>query len=376
MPDFIPGLAGVPAVRSAVSSIDGDAGILEYRGIRIETLAERSSYEEVAYLLLHGRLPRKTELEAFSDELGQHRVVSERVLDLIRRFPPAAHPMDALQAAAASLGMDHGNGDYSSESARLQQAVNLIAKMPSIVAAFQRCRNRLEPVPPDASLGHAADFLRMMTGAEPDALVARIMDTCLVVHADHAISASTFVSRVTASTGASPYAVLVAAIGALSGPLHGGANERVLHQLRTIGSPSRVRGFVAETLAGRRKIMGLGHPEYRTKDPRARTLQTLARTMFEAMGPSGLYDIAVELETVAEEVLSPKGIYPNVDFYSGIVYDRLGIPGDLFTPIFAVSRTAGWMAHWLEQMEENRLFRPKHVYDGLRAQEYVPIAQR
>jgi citrate synthase len=376
MNDFVPGLAGVPAARSAVSFIDGEAGILEFRGIRVETLAEKSSYEEVAYLLLFGRLPKEAELKAFSEELNTHRAVSRAAGELIRRYPAKGHPMDAMQAAVAALAMDHPSVDYSQETERTRQAIHIIAKMPTIVAAFQRARNGLEMVPPDMSLGHAADFLHMLTGAIPDALSARIMDACLVVHADHTMAASTFAARVTASTGASPYAVLGTAIGALSGPLHGGANERVLIQLRAIGSPSRVRNFVAETLKKQQKIMGLGHRVYKTKDPRAYIIQDLAHKLFEKKGKSDIYDIAVELEAVAKETLAVKGIYPNVDFYAGIVYDRLGIPADIFTPIFAISRTAGWMAHWLEQMRDNRLFRPKQVYDGPRAQAYVPIADR
>lgn len=376
MSEFVPGLAGVPAARSAVSFIDGEAGILEYRGIRVETLAEKSTYEEVAYLLVYGRMPTGAELKAFSAAMHTHRFLSKDVLEIIRRFPPTAHPMDALQTAVASLGMDRPSIDYSREDIREEEALRIIAKMPAIVAAFERLRKGAKAVAPDSSLGHAADFLHMLTGTVPDELSARVMNACLVVHADHTMAASTFVGRVTGSTGASPYAVVCAAVGALSGPLHGGANERVLLQLRTIGSPSRVREFVTDMLERQQKIMGLGHRVYRTKDPRAHIIQDLAQKLFATKGKSDVYDIALELEAVAKEMLSTKGVYPNVDFYAGIVYDKLGIPSDLFTPIFAVSRAAGWMAHWLEQMRDNRLFRPKQVYEGLRNQEYVPIGER
>jgi citrate synthase len=374
--DYVPGLAGVPAARSAVSFIDGEAGILEYRGIRVETLAVQSNYEEVAYLLLFGKLPTEAELKGFSDELNTARRVPGDLLDLIRKFPAVAHPMDALQTSVAALGMDRPNLNYSRESVRIEESLSIIARLPTIVAAFHRSREGLQPIEPDTSLGHAADFLRMVTGEVPDELSARVMDACLIIHADHTMNASTFTARVTASTGASPYAVVSAAVGSLSGSLHGGANERALTQLRKIGSKSDVRDFVTEMLGKREKIMGLGHRVYKTKDPRARILQGLTKELFEKRGRSDVYDIAIELENVAKELLSKKGIYPNVDFYSGIVYDRLGVPGDLFTPIFAVSRSAGWLAHWLEQMDDNRLFRPRQIYEGRRDEPYVSIGDR
>jgi citrate synthase len=376
MPEYVPGLAGVPAARSAVSFIDGEAGVLEYRGIRVETLSEQSRYEEVAYLLLFGSLPTDAELKDFSDELNAARGVSADLLDVIRRFPAVAHPMDALQTGIALLGTDRPNLDYSRGGVRREEAINIVAKFPTVVAAFHRARQGLPPVEPDNSLGHAADFLRMVTGEVPDEFSARVMDACLIVHADHTMNASTFTARVTASTGASPYSVASAAVGSLSGALHGGANERVLNQLRRIGSKSKVRDFVIEMLAKKEKIMGLGHRVYKTKDPRAHILQGLTKELFERKGKSDVYETALALEEVADEMLSSKGVYPNVDFYSGIVYDRLGIPSDLYTPIFAVARSAGWMAHWLEQMTDNRLFRPTQVYEGARDIEYVPIGDR
>lgn len=376
MPDYVPGLAGVPAARSAISFIDGEAGVLEYRGFSVEKLAEHSTYEEVAYLLLFGELPSEAELKAFSDDLNTARGFSSELLDVIRRFPGVAHPMDALQTGMGVLGMDRPNLDYTREAVRIEEAIHIIARMPAVVAAFHRCRQGLAPIEPDNSLGHAADFIRMVTGDDPDELSARVMDASLIVHADHTMNASTFAARVTASTGASPYAVVSAAVGSLSGSLHGGANEAVLIQLRKIGSPAKVRAFMTEMLDGKQRIMGLGHRVYRTKDPRAHMIQRLANELFERKGKSDVYAIAIELEKVADELLSAKGIYPNVDFYSGIVYDKMGIPLDLFTPIFAVARAAGWMAHWLEQMTDNRLFRPKQIYEGLRNRDYVPVGER
>ena len=376
MPEYVPGLAGVPAARSAISFIDGEAGVLEYRGFLVEKLAEQSTYEEVTYLLLYGELPSATELKAFSDDLNTARSISTELLTVIRGFPSVAHPMDALQTSMSALGLDRPNLDYTREGVRIDEAIHIIARMPTAVAAFHRCRQGLALIEPDNSLGHAADFVRMVTGEDPDPLSARVMDAALVVHADHTMNASTFAARVTASTGASPYAVVSSAIGSLSGALHGGANEAVLIQLRKIGSPAKVREFMTDMLARKQKIMGLGHRVYRTKDPRAHILQRLANELFEEKGKSDVYDTAIELEKIAEELLSAKGIYPNVDFYSGIVYDKLGIPLDLFTPIFAVSRAAGWMAHWLEQMTDNRLFRPKQIYEGLRDRDYVPMDER
>jgi citrate synthase len=284
--------------------------------------------------------------------------------------------MDALQTAISALGMFASQVDYSNHEAREAKSLEIIAITPTIIAAFHRLRHGLEPLEPDTSLGHAADFLRMATGEAPDQLSARVMDVCLILHADHTMNASTFTARVTASTGASPFALTSAAVGSLSGPLHGGANERVLHLLNEIGSPAKVRDIIPQMIEKKQKIMGLGHRVYKTKDPRATVLQGLATEVFKARGKSKIYDIATELESVAKELLADKGIYPNVDFYSGIVYDKLGIPTDLFTPVFAVARCAGWLAHWLEQMNDNRIFRPRQIYDGDHDIAYTDIADR
>ncbi len=376
MPEYVPGLEGVPAARSSISFIDGEKGILEYRGIRVEALAAHSNFEEVAHLLIYGRLPTAPELKAFSERLTSARKIPVELSELIARFPKTAHPMDALQAGVSALGMIDGGADFSDPQVREDRAIRIISQVATIVGTFHRHRIGQERLEPDTSLRHGADFLRMVTGETPDALSARIIDACLVLHADHTMNASTFTARVTASTGASPYSVVCSAVGSLSGPLHGGANERVLIQLREIGSPSRVREVVTEMISEKRKIMGLGHRVYRTKDPRATILQGLTVELFEEKGKSDAYGIALELEKVAGELLGSKGIYPNVDFYSGIVYDKLGIPTDLFTPIFAVARAAGWMAHWLEQMSDNRIFRPRQVYEGERDSAYTPIQDR
>jgi citrate synthase len=244
------------------------------------------------------------------------------------------------------------------------------------VAAFHRLRHGDEAIPPRDDLGHAANFYHMLTEHEPSPAVARVLDACLVLHAEHTMNASTFSARVTASTLANPYTVVSAAIGTLTGPLHGGANEEVLVMLDEIGSPDNVRPWLDDAVAHKKKIMGLGHRVYKVKDPRATVLQELAENVFAETGRPKLYALAVELERAAAAVLGPKGIYPNVDFYSGIVYESLGIPRDLFTPIFAISRVAGWLAHWLEQLKNNRIFRPEQVYVGKHDVPYVPLEQR
>lgn len=375
--EYVPGLAGVPATRSKIGLIDGQAGRLYYRGYDIQTLANESTFEEVAYLLLVGRLPKQTELDDFVTELRSHRRLKYRVIDLLKCLPESGHPMDALVAAMSSVGMFYPHSIMDSPEKRWGAAIRILTKMPTIVAAFHRIRSGDEPVRPRDDLGHAANFVYMLTEQEPDPLVAKVMDAALILHAEHGMNASTFAARVTGSTLADPYAVISAAIATLAGPLHGGANEDVLDTLRSIpGGVSGVRGWATEQVANKRKVAGFGHRVYKVKDPRAVNLQRLAGQVFDRFGTTPLYDIAVELEKVMGELVGGKGVYPNVDFYSGIVYEKMGIPIDLFTPIFAIARTAGWLAHWLEQLEDNRIFRPSQVYEGDADLKYVPIEQR
>ncbi len=376
MIEYIPGLEKVPAAESSISFIDGEKGILEYRSIRIEDLAAHSTFEEVAFLLLNGRLPVEAELADFTRRVARARTLSKDLQEVVKRTPKDAHPMSALQTAVAAVGMVTEHKNIYEEKVREECAVDFIGKFPSLVAAIHRVRNGKSIVEPDPSLTVAADFLHMLSGDKPDPNKARALDICLILHADHTMNASTFTARVTASTECQPAAAISAAVGSLSGPLHGGANEAVLHMLQEIGSKDRVAPWFEKKLAGKEKIMGMGHRVYKTKDPRATILQGLARDLFDKFGSSPLYDIAVELEQMAIEKLGPRGIYPNVDFYAGIVYNRLAIPTDLFTPIFAVSRVAGWSAHWMEQMRHNRLFRPTQVYQGSHEVAYVPMAKR
>jgi citrate synthase len=375
---FRPGLADVPAAESAVSFIDGKRARLEYRGIAVETLARESCFEETAWLLLKGDLPTQRELAAFDDELRHHRRIKYKLLDLIKCLPETGHPMDALQAGVAAMGMYYPSRDVTNARGNWESVVRLIAKLPTIVAAFHRLRKGDEALRPRDDLGHAANFYYMLTEREPSPAVAKVLDACLILHAEHTMNASTFSARVTGSTLANPYTVVSAAVGTLTGPLHGGANEEALEMLDEIGTLENVRPWLENAVAAKRKVMGFGHRVYKVKDPRATVLQELAENAFAESGRPRQYDMAVELERLAADLptFGAKGVFPNVDFYSGIVYQSLGIPRDLFTPIFAVSRVVGWLSHWLEQLKNNRIFRPEQVYVGKHDVPYVPLQKR
>jgi citrate synthase len=373
---LVPGLAGIPAAESAISYIDGQVGILEYRGFPIEVLAEKSTYEETCWLLLHGRLPNQAELASFEEKLVAQRALPKVVLDLVAALPKDGHPMAALQAGYAALGMALSDCDVSDSAQREEAYSRLIAATPVLVAAFSRARQGKDIVASDDSLSTAANFLWMLNGEKPEALVAHVLDVALILHADHTMNASTFTARVVASTESDPYSVCASAIGSLKGPLHGGANERVLVMLDSIGSAEAAPAWLENQLAVKGKIMGFGHRVYKTKDPRSTILQGLARDMFDKFGSTPIYDTALKLEAEVLTRLGDKGIYPNVDFFSGIVYQKMGIPTDVFTPIFAISRVAGWLAHWDEQMQDNRIFRPGQIFTGHHDGVYTPIAER
>ena len=374
--EFKPGLEGVPATLSSISYVDGQKGLLEYRGISIEELAVKSSFLETSYLLIWGVLPTKEELEAFEHEIRYHRRIKYRIRDMMKCFPERGHPMDALQASAAALGLFYSRRALANPAYIREAVVRLLAKIPTMVAAFQQMRRGNDPVRPRDDLDYSANFLYMLNEQEPDPLLARIFDTCLTLHAEHTINASTFSAMVTASTLTDPYGVIASAVGTLAGPLHGGANEEVIEMLEQIGSVENVRPFVEKSVANKDKIMGFGHRVYKVKDPRATILQRLAEQLFENFGRDDYYDIAVELEEVVEEKLGHKGIYANVDFYSGLVYRKMGIPIDLFTPVFAIARVAGWLAHWKEQLEANRIYRPTQIYTGTHGVPYIAIEER
>ena len=371
-----PGLDGVPATQSSICDIDGEQGLLTYRGYPMQDLAANSSFLETAFLLIWGELPSREQLINFEQAVQMHRRVSFRVRDMMKCFPASGHPMDALQSSAASLGLFYSRRAIDDPQYIYDAVVRLIAKIPTMVAAFQLIRKGQDPIQPRDDLAYSANFLYMLTEREPDPLAARIFDRCLMLHAEHSLNASTFSARVTASTLTDPYAVVASAVGTLAGPLHGGANEDVLAMLEEVGSPDNAGAFLDEAMAAKRKVMGFGHREYKVKDPRAVILQALVEEMFDRFGHDDLYDVARAIEREAESRLGPKGIYPNVDFYSGLVYRKLGIPRDLFTPVFASARVAGWLAHWREQLGANRIFRPSQIYSGSQPRSWAPMEQR
>jgi citrate synthase len=373
-----PGLADVPAAESAVSFIDGKRARLEYRGIAVEVLARESCFEETAWLLLKGSLPTQKQLADFDEQLRQRRRLPYKVLDLLKCLPESGHPMNALQTGVAALGAFYPARDVANDASNWEAALRLIAGVPTIVAAHHRLRNLDEAVAPREDLDHAGNFYHMLFGRDPSPAVRKVLDACLILHAEHTMNASTFSARVTGSTLADPFAVICSAVGTLSGPLHGGANEEVLEMLEAIGSVENVRPWLDANRARdpKFKVMGFGHRVYKVKDPRATVLQDLAENVFAESSRPKHYEMALELERAAEGVYGPKGVYPNVDFFSGTIYQSLGIPRDLFTPIFAVARVAGWLAHWLEQLQNNRIFRPEQVYVGKTDVPYVPLSQR
>lgn len=374
--EYKPGLEGIPVAQSSISHVDGQKGILEYRGINIEELAQQSNFLETTYLLIWGKLPTKEELDSFQSEITAHRRIKYHIRDMMKCFPESGHPMDALQTSAAALGLFYSRRALAKEEYIRDAVVRLLAKIPTMVAAFAQMREGNDPIKPSDHLNYSANFLYMLTEKEPEPLEARIFDVSLMLHAEHTMNASTFSAMVTSSTLTDPYAVIASAVGTLAGPLHGGANEEVLLMLEEIGSVENVRPYIDDCIANKKKIMGFGHRVYKVKDPRAKILQQLAERLFELTGYDEYYEIALEVEKVVTERLGHKGIYANVDFYSGLVYRKLGIKPDLFTPMFAISRVAGWLAHWKEQLAVNRIFRPTQVYVGERNMSYVPIEKR
>lgn len=385
MNEYVPGLEGVPATKSNISFIDGEKGVLAYRGYPIEQLAEHSTFEETALLLLDGQLPVAAELAAFDAELRNNRRVKYNIAAIMKSLPATGHPMEMLQTAVASLGMFYPGSERLTGPNAWQDldyihgmSVKIIARMATLVAMWEHIRNGYDPIAPRTDLTYAQNFLYMMNGREPDPLIAKMFDTCLVLHAEHTINASTFAALVAGSTLATPSAVVASAVGTLFGPLHGGANERVVEMLEEIGSPEKVKLWLDAKLAAKEKIWGMGHREYKVKDPRAVILQRLVEKLAEHRGGkmSRLFDTALALEEAASARLAEKGVYPNVDYYSGILYAEMGFPTDQFTSIFAVARAAGWLAHWREQLRYNRIFRPTQMYTGEGLRHYQPITDR
>lgn len=374
--EFSRGLEGVIAAESALTYIDGQKGILAYVGIPIEELAEHSTFEETVFLLLHQRLPNRAELQKFSEELASQRPLPPQVLQILRALPPQVAPMSLLRTAISVLGhFDPQSDDISSEALRAK-ALKMIAQLATLTAAIGRLRRNQEPIAPDLSLSHSANFLYMLTGKKPDPAAARVFDVVLILQADHEFPASTFASLVVASTLSDSYSAISAALGALKGPLHGGASEQVVRMILQIGDPNRAQHYITEKLARHERIMGFGHRVYKTYDPRARILKRYLQKLVEQGRDSWLFEIAQIVEKTVIETLGAKGIFPNVDFYSGTVCYSLGIEPELLTPIFAVSRVAGWMAHIIEYVADNRLFRPTTRYVGPPLGSYVPLEKR
>jgi citrate synthase len=380
---YIPGLAGVPAKESEISFIDGQKGILTYRGYNIMELAEHSSFEETTLLLLFGDLPTQDEFNAFDKALKESRRVKFNIRNIMENLPATTHPMHMLQVVVASLASFYPSTEYMKGGTENQDYINdvtvkIISHMGTLVAMWEHMRNGFEPIEPRKDLSYAENFLYMVTGEEPDPDWARLLDACFILHAEHTINASTFTTMVTGSTLANPCSVISSAIASLSGPLHGGANQKVIEMLEEIGTPENVRPYIEDRLKNKKVIWGMGHREYKTKDPRAKILQKLSDTLLKkkkgTLSPA--FSTAVEVEKVCEELLAHKGVYPNVDFYSGILYKEMGFDAGLFTPIFAVARSAGWMAHWREQLQANKIFRPTQLYTGAGNACYIPIEKR
>ncbi|WP_274364895.1 citrate synthase [Paenibacillus thermotolerans] len=365
------GLEGIVATTSSVSSIID--GVLTYRGYNIDDLAENASYEEVVYLLWHGKLPNKAELEKLVDDLSSNAPVPQQIIDQISSCPKGANSMAVLRSAVSALALFDEEANDMSIEANLKKAVRLQAKLPTIIAAFSRIRQGLEPVAPKAKAKVAENFLYMLTGKEPEKIAIEALDKALVLHADHELNASTFAARVTVATLSDIYSGVTSAIGALKGPLHGGANEAVMAMLEEIGSPENLEKYIQDKLDNKEKIMGFGHRVYKNGDPRAKHLQKMSYELGKLTGNMKWYDMSVKIEEI---VTGAKGLKTNVDFYSASVYTALEIPRDLFTPIFAISRVSGWTAHILEQYENNRLIRPRAEYVGPTDQKVIPIEKR
>jgi 2-methylcitrate synthase len=371
---FKEGLEDVVAADSSICYIDGDRGVLSYRGIDIHDLADKSTFEEVCFLLWEGRLPRREELEETRRKVGQERTLPTEMLELLSSLVPHLTPMDALRTMVSALAETDPDVRDMSPAANHRKSVRLTGQVATIVAAHHRLREGQPLVEPDLSLGHAEDFLRMLNGAKPTAEAVRAFDMALVLHADHELNASTFAARVTAATLADMHSAITSAIATLKGPLHGGANEAVIRMLLEIGSLDRVDDYIHSKLAAKEKIMGFGHRVYHTEDPRATHLRQMSKTLAESSGETRWYDMSRRIEKMINE---EKKLNSNVDFYSASVYYMLGIPPDLFTAIFAVSRVSGWTAHVLEQYENNRLIRPRAEYIGPEyPQPYVPVEAR
>ncbi|PLS79881.1 MAG: citrate synthase [Chloroflexi bacterium] len=368
------GLEGIIAAKTSISYIDGQNGRLFYQGIEINQLAEHSTFEETVYLLWHGQLPTEAQLAEQDRQLKSQRNIPPELVAILRQLPKDATPMEVIRTATSAMSAFEPNSDDTSHQALVEFASCLTASMPTVVAAWQRIRQDKEVLEPRDDLSHAANFLYMLNGEVPNETAARVLDIALILHADHGLNASTFAARVTASTLSDMYSAITSAIGALKGPLHGGANEQVMRMLTEIKTPERVVEWLDNAMAQKQKIMGFGHRVYRADDPRALILRSIAKDVGEANNDPQWYQMSELIEQRMGELKPNLPI--NVDFYSASTYHVLGIPSDMFTPIFTISRVAGWTAHVIEQIAHNRIMRPESLYTGPMDVPYVPIAER
>jgi citrate synthase len=383
---YDPAFMNTASCRSAITFIDGDKGILEYRGYPIEQLAERSSYLEVAYLLIHGELPSKAQLGAWTHEITIHTFVHENVKEFIQGFRYDAHPMGMLLASVGALSTFYPEANQiKNPQLRYEQIIRLLAKMPTLAAFAYRHNRGMPYVYPDNDLSYAGNFLGMLFKIaelkyQPDPRVEKALDVLFILHADHEQNCSTSAVRGVGSSQVDPYSALAAGVGALYGPLHGGANEQVLRMLHRIERTENIPGFIEGVKAGDERLMGFGHRIYKNYDPRAKIIKKAAMDVFEVMGTNPYLDIALELEKIAleDEYFIERKLYPNVDFYSGLIYEALGMPVEMFPVLFAIGRTSGWIAQWLEMIEddEQKIARPRQIYTGARTRDYVPMELR
>ena len=368
------GLEGVVATTSSICYIDGEQGVLAYRGIDIHELADNSTFEEVCHLLWFGKLPTRNELRELRDRMAEERKLDASIIHRLHLAPKHALPMDVLRTIVSALSFYDPEEKYNDRDANVHKAIRLTAQIAMLVAAYDRIRKGKDIVEPDRSLSHAANFLLMLNGDRPSATAERALDIALILHADHELNASTFAARVTAATLSDMHSAITSAIGALKGPLHGGANEAVFRILEAIStSGADPVEYVKGMLAQKKKIPGFGHRVYHTEDPRATHLRTMSRDLGTSSGETKWFDYSQKIE---EFVKADKKLNANVDFYSASTYHTLGIDVDLFTPVFAVSRISGWTAHIIEQLDDNRLIRPESEYTGPTGKRWVPIAER
>ncbi len=370
---YSPGLEGVIAGKTSICKVDEERGELLYRGYPIEELVEHSSFEEVAYLLLYGELPGKSELEAFCDEITDDRDLPNEVKRVIGCLPAGTHPMDVIKVIVGVLGSIDPDARSNTEEANLRKAVRLVARIPTVITAHYRILEGKEPIRPDRKLSHAGNFLYMLNGEWPEDFEARALDTSLILYAEHEYNASAFAARVTSSTLSDLHSAVVSAIGTLKGPLHGGANEKAMEMLLEIGEPGNVEQWVKGALSEKKRIMGFGHRVYKKEDPRTVYIKKMAEELSEREGETRWFEIARRVEDL---MASEKGLHANLDFYSGPLYYLLGIPIVLYTPIFAASRVAGWAAHVMEQLADNRLIRPRAEYTGPEKRKFTPLELR